>query len=55
MSIELERRLRQLEARVDELLRSLTKEAAADEPAAGNPKPEAAPARRRNANGRFSR
>ena len=55
MSIELERRLRQLEARVDELLRSLTKEAAADEPVAGEPKLEAATTRRRDANGRFAR
>ena len=53
--MELERRLHQLEARVDELLRALTKEAVADEPAAGEPKAEAAPARRRNANGRIAR
>ena len=55
MSIELERRLRQLEARVDELLRSLSQEAAAGEPAAGEPKPESATTRRRDANGRFAR
>jgi hypothetical protein len=55
MSIEWERRLHQLEARVDELLRSLTREPAADGAVAGEPKPEAAPARRRDANGRFVR
>ena len=55
MSIALEGRLRKLEARVDELLRSLTQQAAVDEPAASEPKPEATPARRRNTNGRFAR
>lgn len=55
MSIELERRLRQLEARVDELLRSLRQQAPADEPAAGELKSDVAPARRRDANGRFVR
>ena len=55
MSIELERRLRQLEARVDELLRSLTQQVAAGEAVTGEPKSETTPARRRDANGRFAR
>jgi hypothetical protein len=53
MSIELERRLRQLEARVDELLRSLAAEAAAREPAPPESQPTAANARPRDGNGRF--
>jgi hypothetical protein len=55
MSMELERRLRQLEARVDELLLSLSQQTAAAEPATSEPKSKAAPARRLDANGRFVR
>lgn len=55
MSIELERRLRQLEERVDEFLQSLTKDSVAGGAVTGEPKPETAPARRRDANGRFAR
>jgi hypothetical protein len=56
MSIEWERRLRQLEARVDDLLRSLQTPPAANEPAAVADAPaDEVKQRRRDANGRFVR
>ncbi len=53
--MELERRLRQLEERVDELLRSLKKDSVAGGVVIDESNPETAPARRRDANGRFAR
>jgi hypothetical protein len=56
MSIEWERRLRQLEARVDDLLRTLQAPAAAQAPVAeGDAPANEVKQRRRDANGRFVR